>query len=64
MSATHPEHSHAVAAAPSEVLTLRRGAVDYGIDLLRVQEIRSSRRICAPARAPRLRRSLWVHFTA
>ncbi|MFZ5549594.1 MAG: chemotaxis protein CheW [Pseudomonadota bacterium] len=29
------------AAAPTEVLTLRLGAEEYGIDILRVQEIRS-----------------------
>ncbi len=42
----HTVHElHAVAArataAPIEVLTLRLGAEEYGIDILRVQEIRS-----------------------
>ncbi len=45
MSASDPQELHAVAAraaaAPNEVLTLRLGAEEYGIDILRVQEIRS-----------------------
>ena len=45
MSANTPEELRAIAAktlaAPREVLTLRLGAEEYGIDILRVQEIRS-----------------------
>jgi len=45
VTATTQEESRAVAAAamaaPNEVLTLRLGTEEYGIDILRVQEIRS-----------------------
>ncbi len=45
MSANNRQESRVVAAramaTPNEVLTLRLGAEEYGIDILRVQEIRS-----------------------
>ena len=56
MSANTPEELHAVAAkvmaAPREVLTLRLGGEEYGIDILRVQEIRSYERSTRIAGAP------------
>ena len=39
-------------AAPNEVLTLRLGAEEYGIDILRVQEIRSYEQPTRIANAP------------
>jgi purine-binding chemotaxis protein CheW len=56
MSAATQEESGAVAAAamatPNEVLTLRLGAEEYGIDILRVQEIRSFEAPTRIANAP------------
>ena len=56
MSAHTAEELHAVAAkamaAPREVLTLRLGGEEYGIDILRVQEIRSYEQPTRIAGAP------------
>ena len=56
MSAHTPKERQAVAAravaAPNEVLTLRLGAEEYGIDILRVQEIRSYEQPTRIAGAP------------
>jgi len=56
VSATAQEKSRAVAAAstatPNEVLTLRLGGEEYGIDILRVQEIRSFEAPTRIANAP------------
>jgi purine-binding chemotaxis protein CheW len=56
MSANTPAESLAVAAistaAPREVLTLRLGGEEYGIDILRVQEIRSYEQPTRRAGAP------------
>jgi purine-binding chemotaxis protein CheW len=56
MSANTPAESLAVAAistaAPREVLTLRLGGEEYGIDILRVQEIRSYEQPTRIANAP------------
>ncbi len=56
MSDHTPQELDAVAAsaaaAPNEVLTLRLGAEEYGIDILRVQEIRSYEQPTRIAGAP------------
>jgi len=56
MGATTQEESRAVAVAamatPNEVLTLRLGTEEYGIDILRVQEIRSYEAPTRIANAP------------
>jgi purine-binding chemotaxis protein CheW len=53
MSATTEHESVALAAAsPREVLTLRLGAEEYGIDILKVQEIRSFEQPTRIANAP------------
>ena len=56
MSAYTPQEVRAVAASaaatPNEVLTLRLGAEEYGIDILRVQEIRSYEQPTRIAGAP------------
>jgi purine-binding chemotaxis protein CheW len=56
MSANTQEETLAVAdismAAPREVLTLRLGGEEYGIDILRVQEIRSYEQPTRMAGAP------------
>lgn len=56
MSAYTPQELRAVAASaaatPNEVLTLRLGAEEYGIDILRVQEIRSYEQPTRIAGAP------------
>jgi purine-binding chemotaxis protein CheW len=56
MSANSQQESRAVAAAaaitPSEVLTLRLGAEEYAIDILRVQEIGSYEAPTRIANAP------------
>jgi purine-binding chemotaxis protein CheW len=56
VSANKQEEVHAIAdratSAPHEVLTLRLGAEEYGIDILRVQEIRSYEQPTRMAGAP------------
>ena len=56
MNANTQEESRAVAAratsTPNEVLTLRLGTEEYGIDILRVQEIRSFEQPTRIAGAP------------
>ena len=57
MSVTTPDESQAVAAveaagAPREVLSFKLGAEEYGIDILRVQEIRSYEAPTRIANAP------------